>query len=315
MSTIWRFILFQLLIIVPFLSASVFRKQIRDPETLSKRLIRLNLVFIERGIAFWSIWGLRLDREMAFLPVSGFFLVILGMALGRAAVGALGLGQKSRASFLISSSLANHGFTMGAFLCYLILGERGLGLASLFLSYFLIFVFTVIFPYARSMSTRSPEGIGILRRYVLDLQNMPLLAVVAAVCLQIAGITRPVMDFPVDALMMISISGYYFSIGMNFTLRGLFSYAWENLALAIIKFVSIPAATWFLLSWINMDAGIKSVIMIQSFMPAAIYSVVSSVLFDLDTRLTTTLFVANTLIFLFVVLPLIFFFRTGILFI
>ena len=75
----------------------------------------------------------------------------------------------------------------------------------------------------------------------------------------------------------------------------------------------VPAATFAVLSVVNLDSQVEKVILVQSFMPAAIYSVVASVLFDLDTRLSSNLFVLNSLIFLLLVLPLLFMFRTGIL--
>ena len=40
-------------------------------------------------------------------------------------------------------------------------------------------------------------------------------------------------------------------------------------------------------------------------MPVAIYSVISSILFDLDSGLASGMFVLNTLFFLFLVLPFI----------
>jgi predicted permease len=44
--------------------------------------------------------------------------------------------------------------------------------------------------------------------------------------------------------------------------------------------------------------------MIQSIMPVAVYSVVSSILFELDSRLASGMFVVNTALFLVLVLPL-----------
>jgi predicted permease len=40
-------------------------------------------------------------------------------------------------------------------------------------------------------------------------------------------------------------------------------------------------------------------------MPVAVYSVVSSILFDLDSDLASAMFVINTLVFLFLILPLV----------
>ncbi len=312
MSPAARFLLFQLMIIAPFLAGMAFRKRISSARDLTRRLIRLNLVLIEPCIAIWSIWGLDLRRDMAVLPVSGLLLAVTGLVLGRMVLAALPLQGRSKASFLISSSIANHGFTMGTFLCFFFLGEEGLGLSFLFVSYFLIYVFTVIFPYARSVSSPLEDRPGI-RAYVLDIQNLPLLAVAIALVLHVFRVPRPGVSFPIDPLMMISIAVYYFSLGMSFTPSRVFSFLRENAALSFIKFLAVPAITVGVLAMVTLDPKVEAVIIIQSFMPAAIYSVIASVLFDLDESLASNLFVINTLFFLLCVLPLLFVFKGPIL--
>lgn len=306
MSVTARFILFQIVIIVPFLTGSFFRRKFSDAEVTARKLIRLNLICIEPFIALWSIWGLTLSFEMAWLPLSGVLLVLAGLAAGRTALASMRLEGRPRATFLISSSIANHGFTMGAFICYLFMGEQGLGLAFLFLSYFLPYIFTVIFPYARSVSTGGRMSPAFIAEYLFDLQNMPLLAVILGIILHALGISRPAVPFPVDVFIVASIALYYFCMGMNFEFSGMLSSTRENLWLAVIKFLAVPAAAVFCLSLVSLDPRVKAVILIQSFMPAAIYSVAASVLFSLDTRLASNLFAVNTLVFLFLVLPLLF---------
>lgn len=312
MSPPARFLLFQFMIIAPFIAGMVFRKRISSVRDLTRRLIRFNLVVIEPFIAIWSIWGLDLRWDMAVLPLSGLILVIASMALGRLALPAVSLEGRSKATFLISSSIANHGFSMGTFLCYFFFGETGLGLSFLFISYFLIYIFTVIFPYARSVSSPERGRLGILT-YLLDIQNLPLLAVVAALVLHFFHISRPGVYFPIDILMMISIAVYYFSLGVSFTTTRVFSFLRENVALSFIKFMAVPGITIGILALANLDPQIEAVIVIQSFMPVAIYSVVASVLFDLDEVLASNLFVFNTLFFLLIVLPLLFVFKGPIL--
>nr|HPR04477.1 hypothetical protein [Deltaproteobacteria bacterium] len=63
------------------------------------------------------------------------------------------------------------------------------------------------------------------------------------------------------------------------------------------------------LSAVRLDPAIETVILLQAFMPAAIYSVVASVLFDLDGPLASNMFVWNTLLFLAGVLPVLLVFR------
>lgn len=306
-----RFILFQCLIILPFAAGMAARRlyRFRNLPAFTKGLIRVNLIAVEPVIVLWSTWGLVLTRELAVLPLAGILLVALGMAFGGAGRRLLGLTGRGGATFLVSSSLANHGFTMGAFLCYLFLGERGLGLAFLFLSYFMPFIFLVIFPYARMQSTGEPFSLVSVRDFFLSLQNMPLYAIIASLALLSLGIHRPDAVFPVDLFIVVSMAMYYFTLGLNFQMPAFFASGRENAALAGIKFILVPAFACLGLTMIHLDPAIETVILLQAFMPAAIYSVVASVLFDLDGGLASNMFVWNTLIFLAGVLPVLFLFR------
>lgn len=306
-----RFILFQVLIIVPFASGMAAKSLCRIPDLsgFTKKLIRVNLVIIEPTIALWSTWGLTLTRELILLPLSGLFLVLAGMIFGKVFKRILSLSGKKGATFLISSTLANHGFTMGAFLCYLLIGEKGLGLAFLFLSYFMPFIFLVIFPYARKQSTGKRLDLSFAFDFFLSLQNMPLFAIILSLFFLALGFKRPHISFPVDIFIIISMALYYFTLGLNFELPAFFASGKENAALAAIKFLLVPAVTLLILKTLHLSPAIETVIFVQSFMPAAIYSVVSSVLFDLDAGFASNLFVWNSIIFLAGILPVLFIFR------
>jgi predicted permease len=287
--------------------AGYFLKQrIRDTGQASKRIINANLALVEPVVALWSIWGLRLTGDLAALPLSGFITVSLGLVFGILFVRFMGGGTTKRATFLISSSLANHGFTMGAFICYLFMGERGLGLAFIYISYFMVFLYGVIFPYARKTG-QGPEEKKSLRRYFISLQNMPLYAVVLALLLHALGIKRPAVPAPIELLIMVSVAAYYFSLGINFSFSDMRNIGRESAALACIKFVLVPGVVIAALTFVPLDGTLKKIIIIQSFMPAAIYSVISSLLFDLDSKLASGLFVSNMLLFIFAVFPVMFF--------
>jgi len=311
METTTRFFLFQVLIIVPFLMGMILKRAyvFKDLQAFTKRLININLIFIEPVIALWSTWGLSLARDMIFLPLSGVALVLTGMLLGKLSMKPLGLAGKKGAAFLISSSLANHGFTMGTFFCYLFLGERGLGLSFLFLSYFMPFIFLVIFPYARRVSSGKKQGLSSVTEFFQTLQNMPFFAILAALLLIFSGFRRPAIIFPTDILIITSMLIYYFTLGLNFEMPAFFMSGKENIALCLIKFLFVPFLTFITLHVLNPDPSVAAVIFIQSFMPAAVYSVVASVLFDLDPGFSSNLFVWNTLVFLTGVLPMLFVFR------
>ncbi len=302
-----KLILFQSMVIIPFLAGFIMKKQIGEPALVSKKIVMINIVVVDPLIVFWSIWGLDLSGDLVFLPLAGIILSVAGFILGNIGNSFIKLKSTAKKTYLISSSLANHGFTMGGFICYLLAGEKGLGHAAIFVSYFLPFVFTVVFPYAGKKESHGIFTISYLKKQFISLKNMPLYAVIAALLFHGAGTARPEHAlFPIDLLIFVSVALYYFSLGMTFSagdLRG----AWkEKLSLAAIKFVLLPAGTWLVLNLTSIAPDIKNIILIQSFMPAAIYSVVTSVLYDLDTPLASGLFVVNTITFI-AALPVIIF--------
>lgn len=307
MSFTTRFVSFQLMIIAPFVAGYLTKHRYARPEVFAKRLIRANLMVFEPLIALWSIWGLNLKADLVYLPMAGLAMVLTGLLLGRALVGCAHLTGPSRASFIISASIANHGFTMGGFICYLFFGEKGLGLSFIFLSYFMPYIFLVIFPYARSSG--GFRRLNFIRDFVFNPQNLPLYAIITAVALRASGLERPRIFFPIDALLMVSIALYYFTLGINFAFGDLLAFRREHALLGGIRFLLLPALVLAVLVTVHLDPLCEAVILIEAFMPTAVYSVMSSVLFDLDVKRASSMFVFNTVVFLAVGLPCLMLFK------
>ncbi len=303
MSPVAKYFLFQALIIAPFAAGYFLKRRFASPAESSRKIVRSNLILVEPLIALWAIWGLRMSAELIVLPLSGLALVLLGLGLGAVIAPLLRLRGTSRAAFIISASLANHGFTMGGFICYLVLGETGLGYSFIFISYFMLYTYLIIFPYARRASSAGGDAPS-PATYIFDLQNLPLVAVIAAIVLNLSGAPRPAVPFPSDVLLAVSIASYYFALGLNFSVSDLRGTLRESAALSLIKFVLVPAAAITLLHFSGLPRDMKTVIALQSFMPAAIFSVLASILFGLDTRLTSGFFVASTVLFILAGLPL-----------
>ncbi len=300
-TIIVKFIIFQLCIWIPIGAGSYLAQHTAyNVQQLSSRLVTINLVSLESFIVLWTTWGAELSVHYIVLPFAGIVMVIMGFAAGAAVSFLLGFNAIQKHTVIISSSLANHGFTMGGFLCYLILGEHGLALSFIFITYFMPYVILVIFSYARYVGTKQPFS---LRNYIMAPQNMPLFAIIVAIILHVLDIKRPVIAIPLDILLGISIIIYYFSMGIYFKFTHIKNYCLLHLLIAIIKFCFIPLCMYILLSQFPLPDDIQSVIRLQSCMPAAIYSVITSILFHLDKEMATSIFVVNTVAFSIIVLP------------
>jgi len=304
-----KFAIFQAVIILPFITGYLIKNRLSRPDKTEKSLIRFNLACLEPPVVLWSIWGLTLSSEMIFLPVAGLCLVVSGFIIGKASVRAIHPPGKDAETFIISSSLANHGFTMGGFLCYLFAGETGLALSAIFLTYFIPYTFLFIFTYAGTKGRNRAFDRSFVRDMLFSLRNMPLYAAFVAVSIRLAGIVRPDIYFPVDLFLIVSIGLYYFTLGINFKIDDLNFFKREHGFLAAQKFIILPAAAFFILHLTHLSPEIKMVIKLESFMPAAIYSVITAIIFDLNARHASSLFVVNSLLFIFIVFPLLFFGR------
>jgi len=306
MTPFLKFVLFQTAVLVPFITGCLLRKKFSAAEAATRKILNANIILIEPLIIIWCIWELRFSPGLALLPAAGLYLVLLGLITGMACGPVIQASGMRKQTFLVSASLANHGFTMGGFLCYFFLGEKGLGLSIILVLYFIPYVYGFIFPAARKASGRPGVSESYLKNIISDPRSLPLFALILAVLLNVSGLKRPAVAFPVEALLLLSIALYYLSLGINFNGLAVRAYPKEHLLLAVVKFIIVPLATFLLLKLIGPPADVAAVIMIQSFMPAAIFSVVVSVLFNLDAKLASSLFVLNTLVFLLVILPVMF---------
>jgi len=296
----------QLAVIAPFVAGLLLRPRFSDPLRTTRALVRVNIAGLEPLIVLWCVWDLKVSPGLLVLPIAGLALALFSLGFGALLAPLTGLAGRSRQTFLISSTLSNHGFTLGGFLCYMMLGETGLGYAILLVLYFMPYVFGFIFPAARLAHSREGAGRNSWRSLVLAPQNLPLAALLAALALGILGIPRPAVAVPIAPLMFMSIGLYYFTLGVTFRGADSFRFLRPHACLCLLKFVLVPGCVLALMRFTPLDPLMQSVIVIQSCMSTAIYSVITALLFDLDERLASAMFVVNTLVCLVIVVPLLF---------
>jgi predicted permease len=266
----------------------------------------MNIAGLEPLIVLWCVWDLDVQMRLLILPVAGLVLSLLSLVFGAVLVPLTGLQGRRRQTFLLSSTLSNHGFTLGGFVCFMLLGETGLGYSIFFILYFMPFVFGFIFPAARLAANQADAGRTSWRDLVLAPQNIPLAALALALLLNLLGIPRPEISMPIAPLMFVSVGLYYFTLGVTFRGADIFAAGRAHLALGMIKFIIVPVCAWLVLRISGLDPLMQKVILVQACMSAAIYSVITALLFDLEERLSSALFVVNTVVCLMFVVPVLF---------
>jgi predicted permease len=296
----------QLAVAAPFTAGLLLRKRFSEPLKITRLLVRVNIAGLEPLIVLWCVWDLDVRVSVLILPCAGFALAMLSLAAGVVLAPLTGLRGRARQTFLISSTLSNHGFTLGGFLCFILLGETALGYAIFMILYFMPYVFGIIFPAARLATSRADAGRGRWREILLAPQNIPLTALGIALLLSVLNVPRPEINVSIAPLMFISVGLYYFTLGVTFRGANIFTSGRAHLCLGLIKFIIVPTGAWLVLRCTGLDPLMQQVIMVQACMSAAIYSVITALMFDLEERLASALFVVNTIVCLVFVVPVLF---------
>ena len=285
-------------------------------ERLAEILMTLVVVCGYPPVAFLSIWGLgRVSVSDVWLPVLGaghwFLMAMAGLAVGklmtsdRPRVGTLGL----------AAGAGNTGFTMGGFVVFVLHGQRGLGLVSIYCLMWMPMMVLMLYPIARRFSPgQAPAPMGrLMVKSLFDWRSIGLPVAIVALILLVNGVKRPqaVSDWHVvDVLMYAVTATAYFSIGLRLHAAHFLS-AWRSIAaLAALRFglgaaVGLGLAALTVLTPWPLGALSRKVFLIESFVPTAVTMVAVCNMFGLRPREASVLFIANTLTYLALVLPVV----------
>ena len=303
------------LIVASTLGGYLCRRRAWLGERAAEILMTIVLVAGYPSVGLLAIWTTKLTSPDAWLPSLGIVHILLMAGLSWALARALGWDIQRRGLFTIAGSAGNIGFTMGGFEIYLLYGDQGLGLASIYAQVLTPMTVLLYYPLARHHAGWAGGG-GLARlmfHSLFDWRSLGLPAALAAVGLSLAHVPRPaVVDrlYLVDVLMFLVTGMAYFSIGLRLSLRQAHPSAGLILASLPMRFVVGWALGWVLAmatlwtAWPMNDLA-RNVLVIESFVPTAVTMVGVANMFGLLPRQASVLFVLNTLFYLVVVLPVV----------
>jgi predicted permease len=184
----------------------------------------------------------------------------------------------------------------------LYLGDDGLVVSQIFVLFALPFYFTAVFAVARRFAGGTPVGIWQAARanFKDPLAILPLIAITVGLTLGLSGVDLPhAFQVPRKILVFAAVILYSLSFGMTARFRPMLRRVREYVAILPVKFLVGPLtglAVALLLGYTpaNNALGFK-IIVIQSAMPVAIWSVVATKLFRLDEQLALGLWIFTTL--------------------
>ncbi len=285
-------------------------------EQLARKIMTIVLLAFNWPIGLFIIWQMKLTAELVWLPIIGAVLLLLITFFCRLVFAFHNLDEKSRMTLILAGGLSNLGYTGGMFVCYALFGQAGLGLSQIYVMLWVPVVYLFFFPRLRIFELRmkQSEQTGFSVRSVLDYRMLVVPAIIAAIVLNLSGITRPqfVARFHiVDVFVYIASSLSFFAIGLRITFARLRNYIPLYFSLGAVKFLLTPLVASMLLGLLalagrNLGPLAQSVVMVQSTCPAAVAMVMMTNVFDLDSRLGSVLWVVNTAAFAVVVVPVLF---------
>ena len=298
------------------LAGCIANNRLGVSERWAKIIMTAVLIFLEWLIALLIIWQIPLSRDLVWLPIIGI-VMMLGITTGSATIFSLfKLDHKSRLTLILAGGLSNLGYTGGAFVCFALFGTQGLGLANIYSVLWMPTACLVFFPLLKIRELRlsgSAEKFKPIE--LLDPRMLPIPAAIIALILNLKGIKQPdfIADFHiVDIFVYTASSLSFFAIGLRVNFSRIKNYINLYFPLAAVKFLLTPlvalALVWLLtLTGHDLTSLVKKVVIVLSACPSAVFMVTMSNVFDLDGPLASALWVATTVIFVAIVVPILFF--------
>lgn len=276
--------------------------------------------FIWGAVALLSIWKLPPQAANLWLLAIEPLLVAVPAFAVIPIARRMGCDNKQTGVIATSAGLGNLGFTLGAYLCYTLLGseatqgEAALAYAVAQVNLMAMSGVLMLYPLARHFGEPHARGQSVVRLIVINFLDLRALMVHCA----IVGVVLAYMKVPypaiieryrvIDVLFYLGGFGGYFAIGLRLRLGDTRQYLREHALLAAVKFAGLPVLSLGVLALVNLTAAPlaplgQKVVLVEAFMPVAIQSVIIANLFHLDGRMASTLWLVNTVLFSLLPLP------------
>jgi len=308
-----RFLLLLSLIYGSFIFGIAIQGRFPRIAGIDKPVTKILFMFFTGFITFNSVWSLKLRQfSSIMLPAVNLSLILLSLLPAYLFARFLSLPPKKKGSFIACSIFSNWGTTLGGFLCFVLYGNRGLYLANWYIAFCRLYHYFIGIPVLsfyreNEMISFSREFGEIARR---PLWYVPFVLITAGLLLNLLGVERPrSVDFTATrVLIYITVTGYSFTIGIGIKPVESMKHLKVALFTAIIKFVYNPLSAFALLRVLGYfkqtDFLPAMVVMVESFMPTAIMSVVLVKLLGLDEDLANSVWFVTSICAIPVVLVL-----------
>jgi len=266
-------------------------------------------------VGFFAIWRIPLHWSVVWLPVLGglqaTLMAIVALLIGRR----LFADRAERGLVGLSSGIGNHGVTMTGLVIYLLFGNIGLGLNTVYAIYtffaLVLLSYTIAQAYSPDASHRSIADLMIGN--LLNWRAAGLYTCLAAIVLTACGVQVPeavdrwhVVDIAIYAVIVFA----YFSIGLRLHLPQILGMGRAIAVTLVVRHVIGLAIAFglagltFLTPWPLNGLALK-VFLIQSSVPIGVMGVAVANMFHIKPQEASALFVVSSIAYLAVGIPLV----------
>jgi predicted permease len=314
---VFKFVLSSVVIVLAMLAGYLCRRFEWVSERVGEKIMTFVGVFGYASVAFLSMWGTRLQAGDFLLPVFAALHMVAMVFLTLALSPLVTRDRPERALFAIAGGSGNNGFTMGAFVLFLLYGEPGMGLSNLYLLLFMPVAVLVMFPLAQHYASEQPSrSVGaLIRDSLLDWRSIGLPIALGGIGLSVLGVPRPpqvVSWHLLDVLVYTITPLAFYGIGLRLHISKVWPMARMLAGLAVVRFglglqVGLALAGLTRLTPWPFTGLRWDVFVVQSFVPTAVTMVAIANMFNLRPNEASVLFVVNTVMYMALVLPLVWF--------
>ncbi len=275
-------------------------------------IIKANVVGVASFLSLVSFWSVHVTRELLWLPVSILPICFLPVLI-------FYLFQKNRftnpldqGSYLISMMLGNIG-TLAGLCAYVLYGEIGFAYVQLIAVPQILVIVLFCFPMAqRYYEMGSAQGKRGERTQFIKLlltpNQLPALGVAAGLLLSGCQVERPEAVGTLFTLL-IHVSAWMgmMPVGYDLHLSSVGTWAFRLWPIFPVKFIFLPAVLYGLTLLFVSDPAMITCVILSAGAPTAIFAVAASQLYGLNVDMAESSFVTTTLVFLFILYPLVYF--------
>jgi predicted permease len=304
----YRFFIVFIDILIPFCLGLWLRKKQISPEII-RYVIKTNVIPVTTALSLISFWMVSLTPVLLWLPFSVAFMCFIP-------AGVFFLFEKRRfsdpreqGSYLAAMMMGNIG-TLAGLCAYILYGETGFAYVQLIGMPQVLVLVHFCFPAAQYYyALWKNQGSAArphfrVREMLLTWNQLPAAGVAAGLLLSYAGVPHPAAVGTIfGALIHVSAWMGMIPVGYGTDIKGAFRY-WKRLWMLIpVKFMLVPAVLYGMTRYLTDDQTVLVCVLLSAAAPTAIFSVMTSQLYDLSVDLAESSFIMTTLLFLLIIYP------------